>query len=195
MKPLILASTSLFRRELLGRLGLPFEPCAPDYEEVVLDGLSPEETALQHALGKARSVSGRFPGQLVIGSDQLAELDGDILGKPLTEARAVAQLRRMAGRKVWFHTGLALVRDGEEQSLCEPFGVRLRALSDAQIVDYVRREQPLHSAGSFHVEGLGIALMEELDGRDLTSLIGLPLIALTDLLARFGVEVLGRVEG
>lgn len=196
MKPLILASTSPFRRELLGRLGLPFEAHAPDYAEVAPEGMSadplkPGDLARHHALGKARSLVGRFPGRIIVGSDQVAELDGEILGKPLTEERAVEQLTRMAGRTVRFHTGMALVRDKEERLVCEPFGVRLRPLTEAQIRDYVKREQPLHSAGSFQIEGLGISLMETLEGRDLNALIGLPLMALTDLLAEFGVAVLG----
>ncbi|HSH70705.1 MAG TPA: nucleoside triphosphate pyrophosphatase [Deferrisomatales bacterium] len=190
MSALVLASTSAGRRELLARLGVEFTTCAPVYEEGPVPGLAPAQLALHHALGKARSVAGRTPGRVVIGSDQVATLDGDVLGKPGTVAGAEDQLRRMAGRWVTFHTGLSVVRDGEERSCVEPFRVRLRHLSPAAISAYVAAERPLQCAGSFRVEGLGIALMEELQGRDYTALIGLPLISLTGLLGDLGVEVL-----
>ena len=195
MASLVLASTSAGRRELLARLGMEFTVCAPVYDECAVPGLAPGQLALLHALGKARSVAGRTPGRVVIGSDQVATLDGKILGKPGTVARAEDQLRGMAGRWVTFHTGLAVVRDGEERSCVEPFRVRLRPLSPQAIAAYVAAERPLHCAGSFRVEGLGIALMEELQGRDYTALIGLPLIALTGLLGELGVEVLAGLAG
>ncbi|MBI5015643.1 MAG: septum formation protein Maf [Deltaproteobacteria bacterium] len=188
--PVILASTSPFRRELLGRLGLPFEAVAPDYVEGEVAGLAPRDLAARHAAGKARSVARLFPGRVVIGSDQVAELDGRALGKPEDAAAAVAQLTAMAGRRVLFHTGLALVRDAREELTVETFAVVLRRLPLRALRSYVEREQPLGCAGSFRIEGLGIALMEALEGRDYTALIGLPLIALTSLLARFGVDVL-----
>lgn len=191
MKPLVLASTSVGRRDLLARLRLPFIVCVPDYPEDLVPGLDPAALAHRHALGKARGVALRYPGQVVIGSDQVATLDGEVLGKPGTVARAEDQLRRMAGRWVDFFTGLAVRRDGEERSCVEPFRVRLRPLSPAAIAAYVAAEAPLHCAGSFQVEGLGIALMDELQGRDYTALIGLPLIALTGLLTELGVDVLG----
>lgn len=190
MARLLLASTSPFRRELLARLGLPFEAQAPDYEEETVPGLPPRDLALRHALGKARAGAARRPECLVIGSDQVAELDGAPLGKPGTAEAAVAQLRAMAGRRVLFHTGLALVSGEREEALVETFAVRLRGLPEAALRAYVAREQPLGCAGSFRIEGLGIALMEEMEGRDYTALIGLPLIALTGLLGRFGVDVL-----
>jgi septum formation protein len=190
MKPLILASTSPFRKELLTRLGLPFEALPPAYEEAPVPGLDAEDLARLHALGKAESLAEIHPGRIVIGSDQVAELDGEILGKPGTEEAAVAQLEKMSGRTVWFHTALAVVRGDRKKVVCEPFSVRLRQLRREDILYYVAKERPLHSAGSFMVEGLGIALMERLEGRDYTALIGLPLIALTEILAEFGVFVL-----
>ena len=190
MKPLVLASTSPYRRELLARLRLPFEAVAPAYAEGPVPGLSPTELALRHAVGKARSVAAAFPGRLVIGSDQVAEVEGELLGKPGTEEAALGQLARMAGRRVVFHTGLAVVAGGRVESLVESFAVRLRALPREALRAYVARELPLDTAGSFQIEGLGIALMEGLEGRDYTALIGLPLIALTELLGRFGLDVL-----
>lgn len=190
MKPLLLASTSAGRRELLARLRLPFEAVAPDYPELQAPGLSPAQLALHHSVGKALSVAAGHPGRVVIGSDQTAELEGEILGKPGTEEAAVAQLLRMSGRRVAFHTGLAVVRDERRETALETFWVRLRRLTPEQAVRYVSREKPLACAGSFKVEGLGIALMEGLEGRDYTSLIGLPLIALTELLEKLGIDVL-----
>lgn len=192
MPPLILASTSPARRELLARLGLPFEVMAPDYEESAVPGLEPRALALLHAVGKARSAARRFPDRLVIGSDQIAEVGGRRLGKPGTEAAAVSQLRAMAGRQVTFHTGLAVVSGDREETALETVRVTLRPLSPEEIEAYVAAERPLDSAGSFRIEGLGIALMEAVEGRDFTALVGLPLIALTSLLERFGVRVLLR---
>jgi len=193
VRPLILASTSQSRRELLGRLHLPFEVMAPNYEEEAVPGLAPSQMALRHALGKARSVAYSHPGRVVIGSDQVAALGRKILGKPGTRERAVEQLTLMAGRQVCFHTGLALVRDGREEWGVETVRVRLRPLSREEIEGYVAAEEPLECAGSFRIEGLGIALMEEVRGRDFTALVGLPLIALTSLLARFDIHVLRAV--
>lgn len=192
MPALVLASTSSGRRALLARLGMEFTTCAPEYDERRVPGLAPEQLALHHSLGKARSVAGRCPGCLVVGSDQVATLDGEVLGKPGTIPRAEEQLRRMAGRWVAFHTGLAVVRDGTERCCLETFRVRLRPLSPQAIRAYVAAERPLQCAGAFRVEGLGIALMEELRGRDYTALIGLPLIALTGLLGELGVDVLAN---
>jgi septum formation protein len=190
VKPLVLASTSPFRRELLARLRLPFEAEAPAYGEEPVPGLTPRQLALRHAIGKARSVARGRPGQIVVGSDQVAALGRRALGKPGTRERAVEQLTRMAGRSVAFHTGLALVRDGREEWTVETVRVRVRPLVRWEIEAYVAAEEPLACAGSFRIEGLGIALMEEVRGRDFTALIGLPLIALTHLLSRFGVSVL-----
>lgn len=190
IEPLVLASTSASRAELLSRLGLPFETATPDYEETAIPGLSPRDLALHHALGKARSVAAQLPNRLVIGSDQVAELGGEVIGKPGSHRAAVDQLMRMAGRSVEFHTGLAVLGRGREEAVVETFRVTLRKLSLEEVEAYVTKERPLSCAGSFRIEGLGIALMERLDGRDYTALIGLPLIALTGLLRRLGVEVL-----
>jgi septum formation protein len=190
MSALVLASTSPYRRELLQRLGLRFEVSSPPYEEGPVPGLAPCQLAQHHALGKARSVAVSRPGDVVIGSDQVAELDGTILGKPGTMATARAQLQQMAGRWVDFWTGLAVVRDRQERACTERYRVRLRELRPAEIDAYLALEAPLQSAGSFKIEGAGIALMQALEGRDYTALVGLPLIALTDLLGEFGITVL-----
>jgi septum formation protein len=194
--PILLASTSPSRRELLARLRLPFEAIAPDYAEEDVPGLEAGALAVQHALGKARSLARRFPDRLVIGSDQVAEVvegaggRGRLLGKPGTAEAAVAQLQAMAGRQVAFHTGLAVARGEREETALEVVRVRLRPLTTEEIRAYVAAERPLGAAGSFHIEGLGIALMEAVEGRDFTALVGLPLIALVSLLERFGVRVL-----
>jgi len=188
--PLLLASTSPYRRELLARLGLPFEAAAPPFEESAPPGLAPRDVALHNAVGKVRATAALHPDRLVIGSDQVADLDGLPLGKPGDEAGAVAQLTRMAGKRVTFHTGIAVVRGERVEARCEDFTVTLRRLTHEEIVAYVRREEPYGCAGSFKIEGLGVALMEGMEGRDYTALIGLPLIALTELLSRFGIRVL-----
>lgn len=191
---LILASTSPARRELLTRLGLTFTVCPPSYDEGAVVGLPPSELALRRAVGKARSVASQRPACVIVGADQVATVDGVLLGKPGTVSRAEEQLRSMAGRWVEFHTGVAVIWDGRERSRVEPFRVRLRPLSHGAIRTYVAAEQPLQCAGAFQIEGLGIALMEELQGGDYTALIGLPLIALTSLLAELGLDVLKPSE-
>jgi len=193
MKPLILASTSVYRSELLQRLGLPFDMVPPNYEEKPDKALAPSALALKHALGKAREVAFKNPDRIVIGSDQVAEVEGEILGKPYTVDNAVAQLEMMSGRAVNFHTGVALVVNEREAAAVDTFTAKLRVLSKGEIESYVMRESPLDCAGSFKVEGLGIALMEELAGRDFTSLVGLPLITLNKLLISFGVNPLTGV--
>jgi len=191
-RPLILASTSPFRRELLGRLGLPFETAAPDTDESPLPGETPEATALRLSEAKARAVADRFPGALIIGSDQVAVLDGCIYGKPGSHERAVAQLRTMRGRTVNFFTGLCLydAASGEARVRGIPTLVTFRDLSDAEIENYLRREQPYNCAGSAKSEGLGIAVIARMQGDDPNALVGLPLIALCDLLREAGVAVL-----
>lgn len=189
--PLVLASTSRFRRELLARLGLPVEVAAPDYDEAGAAGPTPRVLALVRARGKAASVAPRYPGRLVVGSDQVAELDGCALGKPGGRDAAIEQLLRMAGRWVGFHTAVVLMGPGVQEEAVETFRVRLRRLSRPEVEFYVDAEEPFESAGSFRIEGLGIALMEELEGRDFSALIGLPLIALTGMLSRADAPVLG----
>lgn len=187
---LILASTSPFRRELLGRLGLPFEAHAPRVDETPDQDEQATDLVARLAEAKARSLAS--PGCLIIGSDQVATLDGEILGKPGDHSRAVAQLRRLRGRRVEFLTGLCLLNgdNGAAQVLVDPFPVAFRDLTDGQIEHYLQREQPYNCAGSFKSEGLGIALFHRLLGDDPNSLVGLPLIRLVDMLAAEGVSVL-----
>ena len=189
---LILASTSPFRRDLLARLDLPFEVRDPAGEEARLAGEDAPTLVARLAERKARPVARREPASLIIGSDQAAALDGDILGKPGDHERATAQLLRAAGRTVTFYTGLCLLdgASGRIQIAVEPFRVVFRDLTPQQIDGYLRRERPYQCAGSFKSEGLGIALFERLEGDDPTGLIGLPLIRLTRMLEAAGVAVL-----
>ncbi|MGH8618524.1 MAG: Maf family nucleotide pyrophosphatase [Burkholderiales bacterium] len=188
---LILASTSPYRRELLARLGLPFETAAPAVDETPRPGEAPRVLALRLAEAKARAVGTGRQGALVIGSDQVADLDGAPLGKPGTHDRAVAQLRQLRGRRADFHTALAMLNAGSGllQTGVVTVRVHFRDYSDAQIERYLLREQPYDCAGSAKVEGLGIALLAAVDSDDPTALIGLPLIRLTAMLAAEGIEV------
>lgn len=190
--PLILASTSPYRRELLTRLGLSFETIAPETDETPLSGERPEETALRLSEAKARAAAAGLSDALVIGSDQVAVLDGVIYGKPGTHERAVEQLRTMRGRTVNFFTGLCLLnaRTNTAHTVGVPTLVSFRDLSDAEIENYLRREKPYNCAGSAKSEGLGIAIIERMQGDDPNALIGLPLIALCSLLRKEGVAVL-----
>ncbi|MFN3902457.1 Maf family protein [Rehaibacterium terrae] len=191
MPKLILASTSPYRRELLGRLGLPFETARPEVDEAPQPGEPPAALARRLAAAKARAVAARHPEDWVIGSDQVADLDGRPLGKPGDHARAVAQLRAAAGREVRFHTGLCLLRgtDDEVQHHLDLTVVRFRPLDVDEIERYLRTERPYDCAGSFKCEGLGITLFEAIESRDPTALIGLPLIALAGMLRRAGFAV------
>jgi septum formation protein len=191
MPRLILASSSPYRRELLSRLGIPFDTVSPDIDETALAGEAPEATALRLARAKAQAVAARAPGSVVIGSDQVATLDGAQIGKPGNHVHALAQLQAMRGRRVIFHTALCLwdSRDGAalpEQSENVQVFVRFRDLPDAELDAYLRIEQPYDCAGSAKNEGLGIALLERIDSSDPTALTGLPLIALTGMLRRAG---------
>ena len=190
--PLILASTSRYRSELLARLRLPFEVLAPAVDESARPGEAPPQLALRLALAKARAVSLQRPDAVVIGSDQVADLDGHALGKPGTHERAVQQLRSMRGRKVLFHTAVAVVRaqPAFEQSALSRVAVGFRDLGDDEIEYYLRMEQPYDCAGSAKSEGLGIALLSAIDSDDPTALIGLPLIRTTELLRRAGIDPL-----
>lgn len=188
--PLILGSTSRYRRELLQRLGLPFEAEAPRVDETPQPGETPAALAERLAQAKADEVATRHPGAVVIGSDQVAELDGVAIGKPGTHERAVEQLRAMQGRAVVFHTAIA-VRHGDFSALRRvPVTVRFRALSDAEIETYLRAEQPYDCAGSAKSEGLGIALLDAIESDDPTALVGLPLIATAALLRAAGLDPL-----
>lgn len=194
---LVLASTSRYRKSLLDRLGLPFETIAPEVDETPQPQEPAERLVSRLSKAKALAVAERLTDALVIGSDQLAVIDGEILGKPGSEEKARAQLARLSGREVTFLTGLCLARAGSSPGpasadfeLIET-PVRFRTLSRSQIADYVAREQPLDCAGAFKSEGLGIALFERLGGDDPNALIGLPLIALCSMLERAGLPVLG----
>ena len=187
-RPLILGSTSRYRRELLQRLQLPFTTEAPDVDETPVAGETPYALALRLAQAKARAVSRLHPGALVIGSDQVPELDGQPLSKPGTHERATEQLRQMRGQTVVFHTALAVVcmATGFEQADLAPVNVRFRDLNDDEIERYLRAEQPYDCAGSAKSEGLGIALLDAIDSDDPTALIGLPLIRTARLLRAAG---------
>lgn len=186
MPNLVLASTSPYRRMLLEKLGIPFECAAPEVDETPQPGESPRHLVTRLAKEKAQSLAAHYPSHLIIGSDQVCVLDGEITGKPHTEENACQQLLRARGAIVTFYTGLALYNSasGHLQTECEPFDVHFRHLSEQEIMDYVRRERPLNCAGSFKSEGLGIALFDKLDGRDPNTLVGLPLIALCQMLRR-----------
>jgi septum formation protein len=186
--PLILGSTSRYRRELLARLGLAFEVAAPQVDETPQPGEAPRALAERLALAKAREVAARHPEAWVIGSDQVADLAGEPLGKPGTHERAVAQLRRMSGQTMVFHTAVAVVRHGAgfAQTDLAPVEVRFRTLQDEEIERYLRAEQPYDCAGSAKSEGLGIALLEAIHSDDPTALVGLPLIRTARLLRAAG---------
>ena len=189
---LILASTSRYRRELLQRLRLPFEVLSPGVDETPLPGEAPAALALRLALAKARAVAALRPNAVVIGSDQVADLDGLAIGKPGTHERATEQLRLLSGRQAVFQTAVAVVRvdSAFEQVVLAPVSVRFRALSDAEIEHYLRAEQPYDCAGSAKCETLGIALLESIDSDDPTALVGLPLIRTCALLRAAGLDPL-----
>lgn len=189
---LVLASTSPFRKELLSRLRIPFATANPDVDESPLPGEAPEQTALRLSEAKARAVAKEFPDALIIGSDQVACLNGKIFGKPGNHENAVIQLRIMAGQTVNFFTGLCLLnsRSGRAQLAGIPTLVTFRHLDDAAIERYLKAETPYNCAGSAKAEGLGIALIAKMEGQDPNALIGLPLIALCDMLAAESFPIL-----
>lgn len=189
---LILASTSPYRRELLERLRVPFDVISPGVDETPLDGERPAELARRLALAKARAVAKARPEAVVIGSDQVADLDGEPIGKPGTHERAVAQLRAMSGRQVVFQTAVAVVceRSGYSAQALAPVTVRFRTLAEADIEHYLRTERPYDCAGSARSESLGIALLEAIESDDPTALVGLPLIRTCALLRAAGVDPL-----
>mgnify|MGYP000863017364 FL=1 len=191
-RQLILASTSPYRRELLGRLGLTFDVANPQTDESSLPNETPETLALRLSEAKARAVVADFPDALIIGSDQVATVDGKIYGKPGTHERAVAQLHELSGKTVNFFTGLCLLdaKTGESQVRGIPTLVSFRQLSDSEIENYLRREPAYNCAGSAKSEGLGIALLTSMQGDDPNALVGLPLIALCDMLRHHGVNIL-----
>lgn len=188
---LVLASTSIYRSELLKRLQLPFETAAPDVDETPLHNESARATSLRLAEAKARAVAAHYPNALIIGSDQVALLDGQQLGKPLTHDNAVKQLQMMRGMTTCFYTALTLLNSqtGNLQTDVAENFVTLHNLSDAEIESYLLKEQPYHCAGSAKSEGLGIALMSKMTGDDPNALIGLPLILLIGMLRREHVKL------
>ncbi len=189
---LILGSTSRYRRELLQRLRLPFDVVSPEVDETPLPGEAPRELAMRLALAKARAVASLHPQAIVIGSDQVADLDGLPIGKPGNHANATAQLRQLSGRSAVFQTAVAVVRGdtGFEQVLLAPVTARFRRLSDSEIEHYLRTEEPYDCAGSAKCETLGIALLEAIESDDPTALIGLPLIRTSALLRAAGLDAL-----
>ena len=193
LPPLILGSTSPYRKDLLQRLGLPFTVAAPHVDETARPGEAPADLARRLALEKARDVAGRHPGSVVIGADQVADLDGLALGKPGGHTQAVAQLQAMSGKAVVFHTAVAVLHPAAKLTLVQlaPVRVRFRHLNDGEIEHYLRLEQPYDCAGSAKCEGLGISLLDAIDSDDPTALIGLPLIRTCQMLRLAGFSIPG----
>ncbi|MDH5484636.1 MAG: Maf family nucleotide pyrophosphatase [Gammaproteobacteria bacterium] len=189
---LVLASTSPFRKQLLDRLNLPYETDSPDIDESPLDEESIEEMVVRLAIGKARAVAERHPDALIIGSDQSAVLNGEVLTKPGGYDRAFQQLKQASGQRIVFETGLCLLnsQSGSIQTACVPYTVVFKNLTDQQIDNYLKQEQPYNCAGSFKSEALGIALFDHFEGTDPNALIGLPLIKLVDMLNKEGMPPL-----
>ena len=189
---LVLASTSPYRRELLARLGLPFEVANPQTDESPLARETPIEMALRLSEAKARAVAAQFPDALIIGSDQVATVDGKIYGKPGNHQNAVEQLKQLSGKTVNFFTGLCLLnaQNGRADVCGIPTLVTFRQLTDSEIENYLRREPAYNCAGSAKSEGLGIALLSSMRGDDPNALVGLPLIALCDMLRQQGMAVI-----
>jgi septum formation protein len=190
--PVILGSTSRYRKELLSRLRIPFEVCAPHVDETPLPGEPPKELALRLALAKALAVAKQNPNAVVIGSDQVADLDGTPLGKPGNHANAVLQLQKMRGKTVVFQTALSVVCVANDYQRTDLAAVRVkfRDLTDSEIESYLRAEEPYDCAGSAKSEGLGIALLDAIDSDDPTALVGLPLIRTCQMLREAGVTLL-----
>jgi len=190
--PVILGSTSRYRKELLSRLRIPFEICAPHVDETPQMGEAPQALALRLALAKALAVAKLNPNAVVIGSDQVADLEGLPLGKPGNHANAILQLQQMRGKTVIFQTALSVVclANGYEKTSLAAVKVKFRDLTDAEIENYLRAEEPYDCAGSAKSEGLGIALLEAIDNDDPTALVGLPLIRTCQMLREAGVKLL-----
>ena len=195
-RQLVLGSTSPYRRELLARLRLPFDVASPDVDETPQAGESPRDLACRLALAKARAVARQYPAAVVIGSDQVADLDGQPLGKPGNHERAVAQLRQMRGKVVVFQTAVAVtcLESGFAEVDLAQIKVKFRQLSDTEIESYLRAETPYDCAGSAKSEGLGIALLESIENDDPTALVGLPLIRTCRLLRAAGITLLAPPE-
>ena len=195
-RALILGSTSRYRRELLERLRVPFDVVSPDVDETPLAGEAPQALATRLALAKAQAVATLHPQAVVIGSDQVADLNGEPLGKPGTHERAVLQLQRMRGQTVVFQTAVSVVclASQFEQTELAQIKVRFRDLSDVEIEAYLRAEEPYDCAGSAKSEGLGIALLDAIENDDPTALIGLPMIRTARLLRAAGIDLLGALK-
>lgn len=191
MPQIVLASTSPYRKQLLQKLGLPFQSDSPNVDETPLPGESPQQLVERLSRLKVKAVSEQYADALIIGSDQVATFAGKILGKPGTHEKAVLQLNEMSGQSVTFYTGLCLynAQTGHEQLSCIPFTVHFKSLDKDRIERYLRKEQPYNCAGSFKSEGLGIALFEKLEGDDPNTLVGLPLIELVRMLEKEGIIV------
>ena len=189
---LVLASTSLYRKELLSRLGIPFITAAPDLDESPLAGETAAQTSERLAIAKAKVLAEQFPNSLIIGSDQVALLNGEQLGKPGTHERAVRQLAAMRGQTIAFHTGLCLYNtaNGNTQSYVDITTVTMRNYTDAQIETYLQREKPYNCAGSAKTEGLGVVMIAAIEGKDPAAIIGLPLIELITMLDTEGYSIL-----
>lgn len=192
MSPLILASTSPYRRALLEKLGVEFICAAPDTDETPKDGESATDLVQRLAQEKAHSLSEKFPNHFIIGSDQVCVIDGKIVGKPGSIENAHQQLRAASAKVITFYTGLCVLSSHtmQKEIICEPFHVHFRRLTDDEINAYIKLEMPLYCAGSFMCEGAGILLFSQLEGRDPNALVGLPLIALNEILLKFGYNAL-----
>jgi len=193
-KKIVLGSTSPFRKSLLNKLNIEFECAKPDVDETPLENEQPQALVERLACLKAQTVAKKYPNALVIGSDQVAVCDGNILGKPHTVENAIKQLSSFSGKYVTFYTGLSVIdtHSNKAKSLVEPFQVHFKSLNQDEITRYVKAEMPLNCAGSFKSEGLGICLFKKLVGDDPNSLIGLPLIKLIELFKAFGFDVLAN---
>ncbi|MCO4320848.1 Maf family protein [Aliidiomarina quisquiliarum] len=191
-KPLILASSSPFRKELLQRLKLPFDTASPNIDETAFVHESPIDLVQRLAETKAAALAQQFPEHYIIGSDQVAVFNEQILGKPYTEEKAFAQLQQFSGSKVMFYTGLSVYdsKANKHITTVAQYAVYFRTLTDTEIRAYIKEEQPLQCAGSFKSEGLGVCLFERMAGDDPTSLIGLPLIQLSQILRQLGISPL-----
>ncbi len=194
MKTLVLGSTSPFRKSILEKLNLPFECAKPDIDETALAGETPQALVERLAIEKAKAVANEFTNALIIGSDQVAVCEGEILGKPHTFDNGVIQLTKFSNKAVTFYTGLCVFDSSNNtvKSLVEPFIVHFNELSPIEIENYLKAEQPYNCAGSFKSEGLGICLFEKLEGDDPNTLIGLPLIKLVSLLKEHNLDVLAE---
>lgn len=196
MSPLILASSSPYRRQLLDKLGLAYHWASPAIDETPLPKEKPEDLVVRLAKAKAHALAGTYPTHLIIGADQVSSQDGQILGKPGNLASAFAQLQAASGKTLTFFTGLCLFnsRTGHCQNICETYEVSFRQLTETQIQRYLNLEQPFDCAGSFKCEGLGISLFRSMQGRDPNCLVGLPLMALIDMLINEGIDPLAEAE-